>query len=109
MYFAYVLKDDATKRYADAAQSGKLLSYNHSAIQADSFDAYCIATQHIVYQETLWHMKAMLEQQMQKEHFWEISEDFLLELGGYVQMLNAAKIALLASEYMEQKGDRYEL
>ena len=38
----------------------------------------------------------LLDGQMQKEHFWEITEDFLLDIGTCIGDLMLAKILVMA-------------
>ena len=40
----------------------------------------------------LWKMKGLLETQVKKERFWEIDEEFLLEIGTCIGELMFAKL-----------------
>jgi len=100
MYFAHLLRDDATKRYVKAAEDGILHVYDDKRktrlMEPGSIDATCITDQAEAYQEPLYAMKNMLEKQMQKERFWEINEEWLENIGQYIVDMINAKIFMTA-------------
>ena len=46
----------------------------------------------------LWKMKELLETQVKKERFWEIDEDFLLEIGTCIGELMFAKLKVMSEQ-----------
>lgn len=100
MYFATVLMDDATKRYVHAAEEGLLRVYDskHGSNRTEPGDIEptCISDQPEAYQDILWEMKEVLENQLAKEHFWEIDEDWLEIIGQKIVDIENEKIVLLA-------------
>ena len=47
----------------------------------------------------LWKMKELLETQVKKEKFWEIDEDFLLEIGTCIGELMFAKLKVMSEHF----------
>ena len=47
----------------------------------------------------LWKMKDLLETQVKKEKFWEIDEDFLLEIGTCIGELMFAKLKVMSEHF----------
>lgn len=84
-YFAYLLLDDNAKGYAQAAKENKLLEYDgHGNIRIphSPIDPTCISwVEPEDFQEPLLRMKSLVEGQLQKENFWDISKASLLEIG----------------------------
>lgn len=81
-YFAYLLLDDNAKGYAQAAKENKLLEYDdhgNIGIPDSHIDPTCISwVEPEDFQEPLLRMKSLVEEQLQKENFWDAS---LLEIG----------------------------
>ena len=84
-YFAYLLLDDNAKVYAQAAKENKLLEYDdhgNIGIPDSHTDPTCISwVAPEDFQELLLRMKSLVEEQLQKENFWDISKASLLEIG----------------------------
>ena len=100
MYFATLLTDDATKHYVQAAYDAKWLVYDNEAgenkpMTPGSFDPTLISDQSEEYQETLRELKAVLEERMKRERFWEIDGEWLRRLGEFMLRLSDIKKALI--------------
>ena len=84
-YFAYLLLDDNAKGYTQAATENKLLEYDdhgNISIPNSPIDPTCISwSDPEDFQEPLWRMKSLVEKQLTKENFWDISKASLLEIG----------------------------
>ena len=100
LYFAALLTDDVTKRYVQAAYDAKLQVYNKETggskpMAPGSIEPTCISDQDEEYQETLWELKAVLEERMKKERFWEIDRAWLQRLGEFMLRLSDIKRNLI--------------
>lgn len=84
-YFAYLLLDDNAKDYVQAAKENKLLEYNdhgNVGLLDFSLEPTCISLiEPEDFQEPLWRMKSLVEKQLSKKVFWDISKTTLLEIG----------------------------
>ena len=50
------------------------------------------------FRAQLWKMKELLETQVKKERFWEIDEEFLLEIGTCIGELMFAKLKVMTEQ-----------
>lgn len=83
----------------EAAKAGKLKVYegDEVVIPIERVEPTCISDiEHAALQAPIWNMKALLEIQVQKERFWEITEDVLLKIGTCIGELMLAKLQVLA-------------
>ena len=100
LYFAALLTDDVTKRYVQAAYDAKLQVYDKETggskpMAPGSSEPTCISDQDEEYQETLWALKAVLEERMKKERFWEIDGAWMRQLGEFMLRLSDIKQELI--------------
>lgn len=76
---------DNAKGYAQAAKENKLLEYDdhgNIGIPDSHIDPTCISwVEPEDFQKPLLRMKSLVEEQLQKENFWDISKASLLEIG----------------------------
>lgn len=105
-YFANLLMDDFIVLFVKAANERKLKVYeiipgsspnepeNTIIVPQDKpIDPTCISDIDVTeFHEPLWKMKELLEQQMKKERFWVIDEEFLLDIGTCIGELMFTKI-----------------
>lgn len=64
----------------------------------EPIDATCISDiDPEEFQPATWELYRLLKEQMQKERFWEIDEDYLLELGKCIKELQDVKVRLIAA------------
>lgn len=102
-YFANLLMDDFIVLYVKAAAEGKLKVYDNSTtppiivFPTDPIEPTCISDiEEDEFREPLWKMKAVLQEQVNKERFWIINEDFLLEIGRCIGEMLFAKVKYTA-------------
>ena len=94
-YFASLLMDDFIVLYVKAAADRKLKVYDDGMIVLpdDEIEPTCISdVDDERFRAQLWKMKELLETQVKKERFWEIDEEFLLEIGTCIGELMFAKL-----------------
>lgn len=94
-YFANLLMDDIIVLYVKAAEAEKLKVYDNDpkkprqkkeympiVYPKEPIEPTCISDiETKEYQEPLWRMRDILVDQLTKERFWMIDEDFLLNVG----------------------------
>lgn len=97
-YFANLLVDDFIILFRIAAKEGNLKTHatGKAAFTEEEIEPTCISEVDRRYQPSLWKLMGLLDGQMQKEHFWEITEDFLLDIGTCIGDLMLAKILVMA-------------
>ena len=94
-YFSSLLMDDFIVLYVKAAADRKLKVYDDGMIvlPEEEIEPTCISdVDDERFRVQLWKMKELLETQVKKEKFWEIDEDFLLEIGTCIGELMFAKL-----------------
>ena len=94
-YFASLLMDDFIVLYVKAAADRKLKVYDDGMIvlPEEEIEPTCISdVDDERFRAQLWKMKELLETQVKKERFWEIDEEFLLEIGTCIGELMFAKL-----------------
>ena len=96
-YFANLLMDDFIKLYVQAAADGKLKVYDEdigAVVYPDELiEPTCISDiKSAEMQKPFWKMKQILEQQLVKEQFWLIDEEFLLDVGSCIGEMMFRKI-----------------
>ena len=87
--------DDFIVLYVKAAADRKLKVYDDGMIVLpdDEIEPTCISdVDDERFRAQLWKMKELLETQVKKERFWEIDEEFLLEIGTCIGELMFAKL-----------------
>lgn len=57
------------------------------------------------FQPAMWELYKLLKMQMQKERFWEIDENFLLELGKHIKALRDVQIQLINAKDWDEEDD----
>ena len=85
----------AVTLYVKAAADRKLKVYDNGNIIVpdDEIEPTCISdVDDERFRVQLWKMKELLETQVKKERFWEIDEEFLLEIGTCIGELMFAKL-----------------
>ncbi|MCD8151029.1 MAG: hypothetical protein LUE92_16035 [Clostridiales bacterium] len=103
MFFATILMDDATRHYIRAAENAELKVYDQQLhkpvkMKPGSIEPTCISDAREPYQDMLWKIKELLEEQLRKKEFWKIDEDFLEEIGQCLLSLLAEKVLLEEAE-----------
>ena len=101
-YFANLLMDDFIVLYVKAAADRKLKVYDNGNIIVpdDEIEPTCISdVDDERFRVQLWKMKELLETQVKKEKFWEIDEDFLLEIGTCIGELMFAKLKVMSEHF----------
>ena len=76
--------DDFIVLYVKAAADRKLKVYDDGMIvlPEEEIEPTCISdVDDERFRVQLWKMKGLLETQVKKERFWEIDDEFLLEIG----------------------------
>ena len=107
-YFANLFMRDVIVLYVKAAEAGELLiNDNGKIVYADKFiEPTCISDiDPEEFQPAMWELYKLLKMQMQKERFWEIDENFLLELGKHIKALRDVQIQLINAEDWEEEDD----
>ena len=93
MYFSTLLMDDATKRYIQAAKQGLLRVYDpmrrSKRMEPGDIEPTCISGQPEAYQDALWEMKEIID------------ENWLEMIGQKIVDMGNEKLVLLAAEMME--------
>ena len=56
-------------------------------------------------QPAMRELHKLLKYQVQKERFWEVDENFLLELGRHIKKLRDIKIQIIATIELENQYD----
>ena len=87
--------DDFIVLYVKAAADRKLKVYDDGMIvlPEEEIEPTCISdVDDERFRVQLWKMKRLLETQVKKERFWEIDEEFLLEIGTCIGELMFAKL-----------------
>ena len=87
--------DDFIVLYVKAAADRKLKVYDDGMIvlPEEEIEPTCISdVDDERFRVQLWKMKELLETQVKKERFWEIDEEFLLEIGTCIGELMFAKL-----------------
>ena len=87
--------DDFIVLYVKAAADRKLKVYDDGMIvlPEEEIEPTCISdVDDERFRVQLWKMKGLLETQVKKERFWEIDEEFLLEIGTCIGELMFAKL-----------------
>ena len=100
-YFANLLMDDFIGLYVKAAADRKLKVYDNGNIIVpdDEIEPTCISdVDDERLRVQLWKMKELLETQVKKERFWEIDEEFLLEIGTCIGELMFAKLKVMSEQ-----------
>lgn len=99
-YFANLFMRDVVIPYVKAAKAGELKIYKGNKIQYPDEPVDPTSISDIdpeVFQPTMWKLYKLLDEQMQKEQFWEIDETYLLELGKCIKGLRDIKEQLIAA------------
>lgn len=99
-YFANLLMRNVIILYVKAAKAGELKIYKDNKIQYADKPVEPTSISDIdpeAFQPTMWKLHELLDSQIQKERFWEIDENYLLELGKYIKELRAIKEQLIAA------------
>jgi len=99
-YFANLFMRDLIILYVKAARAGELKVYKDDKIQYPDAPVEPTSISDIdpeVFQPTMWKLYKLLDEQMQKELFWEIDEAYLLELGKCIKELRDIKEQLIAA------------
>lgn len=99
-YFANLLMRDVIILYVKAAKAGELKIYKDNKIQYADKPVEPTSISDIdpeAFQPTMWKLHELLDSQMQKERFWEIDENYLLELGKHIKELRDIKEQLIAA------------
>lgn len=96
-YFANLLTDDFVLLYVKAAADEKLMIYDENGRTVvypdEPIEPTCISDiQSTKIQQALWDMKKLLEQQVAKDQFWMIDENFLLDIGTCIGQMMFHKI-----------------
>lgn len=96
-YFANLLMDDFIKLYVQAAADGKLKVYDEEigivVYPDEPIEPTCISDiDSEEMQKPFWKMKQILEEQLAKEQFWLIDEQFLLDVGSCIGDMMFCKI-----------------
>jgi hypothetical protein len=96
-YFANLLMDDFIKLYVQAAADGKLKVYDEEigivVYPDEPIEPTCISDiDSEEMQKPFWKMKQILEEQLAKEQFWLIDEQFLLDIGSCIGDMMFCKI-----------------
>lgn len=84
--------------YVKAAAERKLKVYDNGNIVVpdNEIEPTCISDiEDERFRVQLWKMKELLETQVKQERFWEINEDFLLEIGTCIGELMFAKLKIM--------------
>lgn len=87
--------DDFIVLYVKAAADRKLKVYDDGMIvlPEEEIEPTCISdVDDERFRVQLWKMKGLLETQVKKERFWEIDDEFLLEIGTCIGELMFAKL-----------------
>ena len=106
-YFANLLMRDVIVLFEKAAEAGELISnipddFEFPDDPDDPMDPTRISDiEYEEFQPVLRELHALLKSQVQKEHFWEIDENFLLELGRHIKKLRDIKIQIIAATELE--------
>lgn len=93
--FEQYCMDDFIVLYVKAAADRKLKVYDDGMIvlPEEEIEPTCISdVDDERFRVQLWKMKGLLETQVKKERFWEIDEEFLLEIGTCIGELMFAKL-----------------
>ena len=101
-YFASLLMDDFIVLYVKAAADRKLKVYDDGMIvlPEEEIEPTCISdVDDERFRVQLWKMKELLETQVKKERFWEIDEEFLLEIGTCIGELMFAKLKVMSEHF----------
>lgn len=97
-YFASYLLDDYARGYAQAASNGKLLAHNMDGnIVPTLVEPTGFSRVPEGFQEPLWRMKTLVENQLQNEQFWLISKDALFGFGNCIADMMLVKFKLITS------------
>lgn len=110
-YFANLLMRDVIVLFEKAAEAGKLISNIPDDFELpddpdDPMDPTRISDiEYEEFQPVLRELHTLLKSQVQKEHFWEIDENFLLELGRHIKKLRDIKIQIIAATELEGQYD----
>lgn len=99
-YFANLFMRDLIILYVKAARAGELKVYKDDKFQYPDTPVEPTSISDIdpdVFQPTMWKLYKLLDEQMQKELFWEIDETSLLELGKCIKELRDIKEQLIAA------------
>ena len=107
-YFANLFMRDIVVLYVKAAEAGELLVNDGGKIiyPDKPIEPTCISDiDPEEFQPAMWELYKLLEAQMQREHFWEIDENFLLELGRHIKKLRDIKIQIIAATELEGQYD----
>lgn len=96
-YFANLLMDDFIKLYVQAAADGKLKVYDEEigivVYPDEPIEPTCISDiDSEEMQKPFWKMKQILEEQLAKEQFWLIDDQFLLDVGSCIGDMMFCKI-----------------
>lgn len=97
-YFANLLMDDFIVMYVKAAAEKKLKVYDNGSIVVpdNEIEPTCISDiEDERFRVQLWKMKGLLETQVKQTRFWEIDEDFLLQIGTCIGELMFAKLKIM--------------
>lgn len=101
-YYANLLMDDFFKLYVKAANDGLLKVYNEYydvVTPKAKIEPTCIADiEYPDLRKPLWKIKDIVEEQLNKEHFWEIDDDFLLDVGMEIGNMMFSKALVLSEE-----------
>ncbi|MCQ2417985.1 MAG: hypothetical protein MJ071_09305 [Oscillospiraceae bacterium] len=110
MFFAAMLKDDIISRFVKAAEDGDLLTYDNDdetfiRLEPGDVDGTCIDEAPVSCQLTLYEMRDILIEQLAKEEFWIIDENWLEMIGNCIVDLGNNKISDIlkqSSEWMNE-------
>lgn len=110
-YFANLLMRDVIVLFEKAAEAGELIpdtieDFEFPDEPDDPMDPTRISDMEFEeFQPAMWELHKALKTQMQKEHFWKIDENYLLELGRHIKALRDIKIQIIAATELEDQYD----
>lgn len=107
-YFANLFMRDVVVLYVKAAEAGELLvNDNGKIVYPDKLvEPTCISDiDPKMFQPAMWELHKLLKRQMQKERFWEIDENYLLELGKHIKELRDVQNQLITAGDWDEEDD----
>ena len=110
-YFANLLMRDVIVLFEKAAEAGELIpdtidGFEIPDVPDASMDPTRISDiEFEEFQPAMRELHKLLKCQVQKERFWEVDENFLLELGRHIKELRDIKIQIIATIELENQYD----